>query len=44
MIVYDVTNKQSLQDVHNWLALYNDNKSFEGYTILVGNKIDLSNR
>jgi len=42
--VYDVTNRQSLLDVHNWLSLYNDNKSLEGYTILVGNKIDLPNR
>ena len=44
IIVYDVTSRQSLLDVQNWLALYNDNKSLEGYTILVGNKIDLPNR
>lgn len=31
-------------DVENWMRLYNDNKTFEGYIVLVGNKIDLPNR
>jgi small GTP-binding protein len=44
IIVYDVTNKQSLADADSWLQLYSENKTFEGYTVLVGNKIDLPNR
>lgn len=44
ILVYDVTSKQSLMDVENWMRLYNDNKTFEGYIVLVGNKIDLPNR
>jgi len=44
IIVYDVTNKQSLADAERWLRLYNDNKSLEGYAILVGNKTDLPYR
>jgi Ras-related protein Rab-6A len=44
LIVYDVTSKQSLVNAERWLKLYNDNKVSEGYSILVGNKIDLSYR
>lgn len=44
IIVYDVTNKQSLVDSERWLRLYYENKSLEGYAILVGNKIDLPYR
>lgn len=44
IIVYDVANKQSLVDAQKWLKLYNENKSVEGYMILVGNKIDLPYR
>lgn len=31
-------------NAERWLKLYNDNKVAEGYSILVGNKIDLSYR
>lgn len=44
LIVYDVTSKQSLVNAERWLKLYNDNKVSDGYSILVGNKIDLSYR
>lgn len=44
IVVYDVTNKQSLADAEKWLRLYYDNKSTDGYAILVGNKIDLPYR
>lgn len=44
IIVYDVSNKQSLVDAQKWMKLYNENKSVEGYMILVGNKIDLPYR
>lgn len=44
IIVYDVTNKQSLADAERWLRLYYDNKALEGYAILVGNKTDLPYR
>lgn len=44
IIVFDVCNKQSLVDAEKWLKLYSENKAFEGYTVLVGNKIDLPSR
>lgn len=44
LIVYDVTSKQSLVNAERWLKLYNENKVSDGYSILVGNKIDLSYR
>lgn len=44
LIVYDVTSKQSLVNAERWLKLYNENKVTDGYSILVGNKIDLSYR
>lgn len=39
-----MSSKQSLVNAERWLKLYNDNKVAEGYSILVGNKIDLSYR
>lgn len=43
LLVYDITNYQSFQDLEDWLALVK--KTFEGdqmpYIALVGNKIDL---
>lgn len=42
--MFDVTSKQSLVNAERWLKLYNDNKVAEGYSMLVGNKIDLAYR
>jgi Ras-related protein Rab-28 len=43
VLVYDITNQQSFQDLEDWLNLVN--KSFEGkekpLMALIGNKIDL---
>ena len=44
MIIIDVTSKSSLNSAEAWLSLYNDNKTGEGFTFLVGNKIDLEYR
>lgn len=44
IIVFDIGNKQSLADAEKWLRLYNDNKTMEGYSVLVGNKTDLPYR
>jgi len=41
LIIFDVTNRDSLNNVESWLNLYNENKSGEGFTFLIGNKIDL---
>jgi GTPase SAR1 family protein len=42
LIVFDVCSKSSLNNVEAWLHLYNENKTGEGFTILIGNKIDLN--
>lgn len=44
LIVIDVTNKASLNGVENWLNLYNNNKTGDGFAFLVGNKVDLDGR
>lgn len=41
LIIFDVANRSSLNNAENWLQLYNENKTGEGFTLLVGNKIDL---
>jgi GTPase SAR1 family protein len=33
-----------LNNAENWLQLYNENKTGEGFTLLVGNKIDLKDQ
>ena len=40
----DVTNKNSLNNAETWLNLYNENKTVDGFTCLIGNKIDLEYR
>ena len=44
LIVVDVTNKNSLNNAETWLNLYNENKTVDGFTCLIGNKIDLEYR
>ena len=44
LIIVDVTSKASLNGADSWLSLYNDNKTGDGFTFLVGNKIDLEYR
>lgn len=44
IIVYDVTNTASLKNAEKWLSIYNESKPLNGYSILVGNKIDLEYR
>ena len=44
IIVFDVTNSASLKNAEKWLAIYNESKPINGYSILVGNKIDLDYR
>lgn len=41
LIVFDVTSKTSLNNAEGWLQLYQDNRTGQGFTLLVGNKIDL---
>ena len=40
LIVFDVTSKSSLGDVELWLKLYQEHRVVEGFTFLIGNKID----
>ena len=44
IIVIDVTNRASLNGAEGWLQLYTENRSGEGSSFLVGNKIDLEYR
>jgi Ras-related protein Rab-6A len=41
LIIFDVSSRSSLNSAESWLHLYNENKTGEGFTLLVGNKIDL---
>ncbi len=41
LILFDVTSRSSLNNAESWLSLYNENKTVESFTLLVGNKIDL---
>jgi GTPase SAR1 family protein len=38
-----VSSKSSLNNAEAWLQLYNEYKTGEGFTLLIGNKIDLKN-
>lgn len=44
LIMFDVTCRSSLNNAESWLSLYNENKTGDGFTVLVGNKIDLHAR
>ena len=41
LIIFDVASRSSLNNADAWLQLYNDNKTGQGFTLLVGNKVDL---
>jgi small GTP-binding protein len=41
LIVIDVTNLNSMNNIEEWMKLYSDNRTSEGFTFLIGNKIDL---
>ena len=46
LIVIDVTNRSSMNNVEMWIDLFNNNKHNEGHTfiVMIGNKIDLEYR
>jgi Ras-related protein Rab-6A len=44
LIVADVTNKESFESIDRWFQLYSDNKTAEGFSFLIGNKIDLKDQ
>jgi small GTP-binding protein len=44
IIVIDVSSSNSISNVEEWLKLYNDNRTIEGFTFMIGNKIDLEER
>lgn len=44
LVLYDVTNLQSLENAFKWLQLYNQHKNIKAITFLVGNKIDLPDK
>jgi Ras-related protein Rab-1A len=43
LFIYDVTNKNSFDNIKNWLELYNEISDKNSEKILIGNKIDLKN-
>ena len=40
-MVYDVTKRESYENLNRWIADVNDNTENDIKTILVGNKVDL---
>ena len=42
ILVYDVTNPDSLRNVQKWLELYEMHKEYSAFSIVVGNKCDLT--
>lgn len=44
ILVYDVGNIKSLENVLKWMELYNQHKERSSFCIAVGNKSDLVNR
>jgi Ras-related protein Rab-6A len=44
LVVFDVTSKASFAETEMWVNLFNDNKSGDGFVLLLGNKIDLDYR
>ena len=41
LLIYDVTNKTSFQELESWLQIIDNNASEDVLKILIGNKIDL---
>ena len=41
MVLYDVTNKESFNDIDKWMTRINDNATSDVIVYLIGNKIDL---
>ena len=44
ILVYDITNRKSFQDINSWLNECRDMCSKDIYIVLVGNKNDLDNQ
>lgn len=43
MILYDITNKNSFENVNKWIINIKNKKNKKGKIILIGNKNDLKN-
>ena len=44
LFIFDVTNKDSFNNIKNWLELYNDISDKKSEKILIGNKNDMKNK
>ena len=44
ILVYDITNEKSFENLQNWVLRINENANENCYKILIGNKIDKTNR
>jgi Ras-related protein Rab-1A len=44
LFIFDVTNRNSFNNIKNWLELYNEIADKNSEKILIGNKIDLENK
>ena len=44
LFIFDFTNKNSFNNIKNWLELYNEISDKNSEKILIGNKIDLNNK
>jgi Ras-related protein Rab-6A len=41
LLIVDVSNPNSLNNILMWLNLYNENRTGEGFAVMIGNKMDL---
>ena len=44
LFIFDVTNKNSFDNIQNWIKLYEEIGNKDSEKILIGNKIDLKNK
>ena len=41
MLIYDLSNPESLRNLNKWMELYDQHKEYSAFSVVVGNKQDL---
>lgn len=44
ILVYDISDPKSLENILKWNELFNEHKEYSAFSIVVGNKNDLSSK
>jgi len=42
LLIYDVTNPESLKNLAKWMELYEQHKEYSAFSVIIGNKSDLA--